>query len=68
MSQTRHYAGDWVLDKGSQDWMANLKERLARQRQNPQLVEKLFQELDGLYVYSKEVKYYTMWPHNVIKT
>ena len=57
MNQTRHYAGDWVLDHGSQDWMANLKERLARQRQNPELVENLFKSLDGLYMYAKEVCY-----------
>ena len=53
----RMHPGDFILDEAAQQWLDNLKDRLARQRGDQQTVERCYRAMDDLHKFALEVKY-----------
>ena len=51
------HPGDFILDEAAQQWLDNLKDRLARQRGDQQTVERCYRAIDDLHKFALEVKY-----------
>lgn len=62
MNRIGNNSGDFVMEETSKEWLANHKERIERERQNPQLIQNYYKALDDLYRFAKHVSQ-KMWPH-----
>ena len=59
MNRLSNNSGDFVMEETAKLWLANHKERIERERRNPQVIQNYYEAVDKLFRFSKHVsKYY----------
>ena len=65
MNRLSNNSGDFVMEETAKLWLANHKERIERERRNPQVIQNYYEAIDKLFRFAKHVsKYYSYKSEN----